>query len=345
MKLPVHEQLRDRLEQHWKPHDTARIFITGGTGFFGKWLLHSFLWAKHEFGLKTSLTLLSRDPKRFLSQNPQFQDPSIRFIAGDVLSFSPPEEPFDLIIHGATDASDQLNREQPMVMIDTILTGTRKLLDFAIKSQAKRFLFLSSGAIYGTQSDPEQLCNEAQRTAPNLEDPRSAYGEAKRLAELLCTIYFHQQGLETVSARGYAFVGPYLPLDTHFAVGNFIGNALSGKPIEIKGDGKPLRSFLYGEDLGIWLWELLFCGQPGESYNLGSEEKISILELAQLVQSIAPQPIEIIGPAQPPGAQQHVYVPSIQKAQATLGLQVWTPLEKGIQKTIQWHLQQGSPIV
>jgi len=337
MNLDLHDQHSKALQKLWKPWRQAKIFITGGTGFFGKWLLESHLWMHENIGLQTQLTILSRNPESFKKNYPQFVHPSITFVQGDIRDKLQLDQCFDLIIHGATEASATLNREDPLLMMDVILQGTRNILDLAVATQANRFLMLSSGAVYGEQPQGMDYITEDYQGSPDPTNPLTAYGIAKRTAETLSFIYGRQHGFDSVSARGFAFAGPYLPLDGEFAIGNFVGNALSGKPIEIKGDGQPMRSFLYGEDLAIWLWTLLLEGKKNEAYNLGSDQEISIYDLAKAVVKLSPQTTEILGPMQKPsGNFRNKYLPSIEKARS-LGLEAWTTLDQSIQKTLEWN--------
>jgi dTDP-glucose 4,6-dehydratase len=178
---------------------------------------------------------------------------------------------------------------------------------------------------------------EDYRGGPDPLDPASAYGEGKRLAEHLCTLYARCYGIEAKIARGFAFVGPYLPLDAHFAIGNFIRDALAGGPIAVGGDGTPLRSYLHAADLAIWLWKILFRGVPCRAYNTGSDVEVSIAALARAVAAaLAPgRQVRIARPASPDQPRQ-VYVPEICRAREELGLEVWIPLEEAIRRTGRW---------
>jgi hypothetical protein len=174
---------------------------------------------------------------------------------------------------------------------------------------------------------------EDYRGAPDPLDPRSAYGQAKRLAEQMCVCAAAKGGLEPVIARAFAFVGPGLPLDAHFAIGNFIRDAAAGREIVVNGDGTPLRSYLYAADLAAWLLTLLVEGRAGEAYNVGSDATLSIADLAREVAALAPGASVTIKGAATPGAPRAVYAPDIGKARA-LGLDVWTPLDEAIRRTM-----------
>ncbi len=331
-----------------------RIFVTGGTGFIGQWLVESFLLANARLGLDGRMTVLTRDPKAFGRRVPHLtSDRALTFVAGDVRTLDrqaleaigrPPE--FDLVIHAAAPSSEALNLQEPLTMMDIIVEGTRRVLDFAVRANTKRMLFLSSGAVYGRQPPDLARTAEDYLGGPDLSDARSAYGEAKRLGELLCAGYRQQHGLGVVIARGFAFVGPHLPLDRHFAAGNFLYDALEGRPIRVRGDGTARRSYMYASDLALWLWTLLLTGSPGRAYNVGSETEVSIAELARETASLSDPPlaVQIAGQADPTLPPER-YVPSTLRARSELGLTETIDLPTALRKTYRWHRLSASDAI
>ena len=288
----------------WDELRGARVFVTGGTGFFGCWLLESFLWANDHLKLEASVVVLTRDGRAFAKRVSHLAShPAVTLRDGDVRTFELTDDEFSHVIHAATDARAAVSPRDRLLVFDTIVDGTRRTLEFARRSRARRFLLTSTGAVYGRQ--PAELTHVSEEYAggPDPADPAQAGAEAKRLAEMLCAMYA-DANLKPTIARCFAFVGPYLPLDAHFAAGNFIRDGLQGGPIRISGDGTPYRSYLYAADLAIWLWTILLRGQSMRPYNVGSEAAIPIAFTISLSLSFMSRPAAIAPPKVPvrPGA-------------------------------------------
>ena len=294
------------------------IFITGGTGTFGKWLIHELK------NITCQLVILTRDTKRSMQEFPEHALGNIRFAEGDVRDFQYPLGHFDYVIHAATPVvSDKLSDTE---LTDIIVTGTKRVLDFSTQSGCPRLLYISSGAVYGTT--PPELDHIPESFPCN---PITTYGKAKRIAENLCI----HSGVNSVVARCFAFVGPGLPLDAHFAIGNFIRNCMRNEPIMIRGDGTPLRSYMYSSDLVEWLLRIMVNSKPDEIYNVGSEVPISMVDLAHRVRDCSGVDVEITVCQSPDGSQMpESYIPCTRKAMNKLSLKLKFDLENSIQNTL-----------
>ena len=324
----------------WEDLRGKCLFITGGTGFFGCWLLESFAWANDNLDLNASALVLTRDYDTFQKNAPHLAaNPAIQFHIGDVRNFNFPEGEFSHIIHAAaTSASATFHGEDYLVKFDTIVEGTKHTLNFAAQCHARKFLLISSGAVYGKQPFGMTHISEDYSGAPNPTDLNSAWGVGKRAAEFLCAYYSGKYGIETKIARCFTFVGPYLPLNIHYAIGNFIRDGLAGGTIHVSGDGTPYRSYLYAADLAIWLWTILFRGIPGEVYNVGSEDAISIKDLAYEVSAAFSHSPEVLIAKSPlPGRPAERYVPSVKKVRESLGIDSWIKLKEALKRTIKWN--------
>ena len=298
-----------------------RLFITGGTGFFGKSML-DYRWRHPEWvWSKADWTVLSRSPENFIAKNSVLaKQQGVSFIAGDVRDFAFPEGRFDVIIHAATSAVTTLSDDE---MISVICDGMRHVVDFAKTVGCGKIVLTSSGAVYGPRTSPADETDECS--------PVTAYGKGKLQVEQMLL----DSGLDVKIARCFAFVGPYLPRTIHYAIGNFIQNCMDGKPIVINGDGTPLRSYLYADNLVEWLFAILERGVLGRVYNVGSDRAVSILELARTVREVLGSESEIVVKGTPiAGAVPSAYVPSIVRAREELGLDVKVSLEKAIRLSV-----------
>lgn len=323
----------------WRRLEGESLFLTGGSGYFGRWFLEGLVDANLRLGTSIRATVLTRNPEGFRVDAPHlFQDGMIGLVRGDVVDFEFPDCTCTRIIHLATtNARETFAGEDQLAKFNMLVRGTERVLQFAGQSGAKKVLFTSSGVAYGALPEGMHQVPEDYPGAPDTTLSSSALGQAKRAAEFLCAYYAEKHGFEFTVARCFSFVGPRLPLDIHYAIGNFIRDALHADAITVKGDGSPMRSFLYMGDLVVWLLSLLVEGESARIYNVGSDQAISIRDLAHLVRDeLSPgKPVEVLGDRNHSigNFSRNWYVPSIERARRELGLDVWTPLSAAIRKT------------
>jgi nucleoside-diphosphate-sugar epimerase len=321
----------------WDEVRGGRLFVSGGTGFFGRWMLESFLKANDEYRLGAEAIILTRDPRHFDEVAPHVaQHVAVTLLTGDVRSFDFPNLECTHVLHMATEAGPSMS---PAASFRTAVAGTERVLAFASKANVSKLLLTSSGAVYGTQPPNCERLSEEYAGAPRPEDATAGYGQGKRAAEYLCSVAAAETEIQAKIARCFAFVGPLLPLDANFAIGNFIRDALFRDGIDVKGDGTPRRSYLYAADLAIWLWTILMAGESSRPYNVGSDADLSVAELAQHVSNVVRPEIPVRIAATPPTeAPPSRYVPSVSRAAHELGLSTRIVLDEAIRRTADWYL-------
>lgn len=308
-----------------------RLFITGGTGFFGFWLLMA-ISCLNSTGANIIVTALSRNPQRFLERHPFFKQCKwLSFCHGDLVDYSPPSGHFDLFIHGATDTSPSA-MASPVYLFQSMVKGTEHVLQHALSAKAQRVLIISSGAVYGEQPPNVDKISENEFYVGSSLNVNNVYGEGKRAMEMLGACYTHSYDIEIVTARCFAFLGYSLP--QHLAIGQLISDALYADEITVKGDGKPVRSYLYAADLAVWLLAILLRGQNGSAYNVGSDAAVTIANVAQYIKdTLSPGKVIIVengGDGIPQSRMS--YVPDISKPCKELGVKVWTQLPESIKR-------------
>lgn len=327
----------DSLTNRVEKLKNKKILLTGGTGFIGKWLTGSFISLNREFDLKSELTIVSRDPVAFTQQYSGITaHPCISFVEADLCNeFDHGSQSFDYVIHGAEDVANRKGSS-----LDQII-GTVKNIENvvkAVKDCDTKFLLLSSGAVYGDLISGQRPWREtdAGLISPNLKE--SAYTSGKRFAEtLVSAAAMSSPTFQFSIARLFTFVGPHLPLDTHFAIGNFIRNALNGETIKLNGDGRAVRSYMYASDLCEWLWTILLCGNPGSIFNVGGSSSITIRKLAELVADRAGTELQLPEiNASTDQSTRNFYVPNTDLAQNNLSLSERVDITTAVEKTIKW---------
>ena len=329
--------------QLWAGARGAAFFITGGTGFFGTWLLESFARANDTLGLGMRAVVLTRDPAAFAAKAPHLAARAdLQFHQGDLSDFVFPAGHFAYFVHSAADTAVWTRDKGVDGTIEFAVASTRRVLDFAAQAGVTNVLLVGSGAVYGPQPADLKNLPEDYTGAPDPLLPESAWGEGKRVTEHLFMQHALRHGYSLKIARCFSFVGPHLRLDAHYAIGNFIRDVRGGGPIRVSGDGTPVRSYLYAADLAVWLWTLLFSPPGCRAYNVGSDEEWTIGDVARCVSEAAGggRAVEIARPPEP-GRAPHRYIPALDRARRELGLAVRIPLPEGIRRTQVWLGQAG----
>jgi dTDP-glucose 4,6-dehydratase len=332
------DPLLARVGPSWERLAGRRVLLTGGTGFLGRWVLASLLHARRSLSLGGEVMVLTRDPDAFARSAPWLaSDPAVRLVAGDVRRPLPDLGPLGVVIHGAADVA---RPAEPGVTFEVGVQGTRHVLDAAARGGATDLLLLSSGAVYGRQPPTLEAVPETWVGGIDPLDPRSAYALGKLAAEWMAVEHGRRHGTAVRVARCFAFVGPMMPMDGPLAIGNFIRDAVQGRPIRITGDGTPLRTYLHAADLAGWLWRILLEGAPGRAYNVGGRDAVSIAEVARRVDEALGTRVGVECLTAPkPGAAPERYVPDVSRAEAELGLAAWTDLPTSIRRTAAWYRQ------
>ncbi len=332
--------ISDAMESDFEKLRGKKIFLTGATGFIGKNLLESIFWINEKNNLNIEVFSISRDPDKFYCQYPHFKlHNCFKLYKCDIrddLSILPIKK-IDYVVHAATDV---IKQGDSVETLKTCVDGTSNVLSFSGEVGCKSFLLLSSGAVYGKSKDSAVKFSESDMGGVDLASSKSAYALGKQLSEWLSQ-QVNSQNFKVKIARCFAFVGPYLPLNQHFAIGNFIEACLKGRNIEINGDGTPLRTYLYTSDLCIWLLKILLSECSSNVFNVGGGEVVSISQLANIVKKEVNHGVEV-SVRQVPGLSAEAYVPDLNKIRLELHLSPTVNLNDAIRKTANWNLKYAN---
>jgi len=332
------EHVISQVGPSWLKLKNKKIFITGGKGFIGKWLIGSILHANTILNLNCNITVLTRNSDKFKKNNKFItNNPAITIVENDIRILNNNEKKYDYIIHAATDVAEQIS---PLETFEVCTIGTKNILDFGIKCQCSNLLLLSSGAVYGRQPNSLSAIPESFNGMPERNNQKSAYGLGKIASEWYASEYSRNYNINITIARCFAFVGPYLPMDKNFAIGNFIKSAITNNNIIINGDGSPIRTYLYAGDLASWLWKILLEGSNGDIYNVGGEHQISIEELAKLVRYLLNKDITVrIMQEKNKNIIIERYVPDVNLIKNKFNIHSVLSLEESIEKTAKWYME------
>ncbi|PIS20637.1 hypothetical protein COT52_02720 [candidate division WWE3 bacterium CG08_land_8_20_14_0_20_43_13] len=252
----------------------------------------------------------------------------------------------DYIIHVANSPDLYTSKEDPIASIEAGVKTLRWLLDLAVEKKVASFLYLSSDAVYGSPSPEYIPISEVYSGNVSPLSSIASYAESKRVAETLCFAYYYQKEVPIKIARPFLVYGPGLSLDSGLVLADFIKQAVSGKPIQLKDAGEDSRAYCYVSDALAAFWQLLFSDNNGDVFNVGNDsEEISIKDLAKLAHNLLGIKEGVIFGQSSYKAPKRI-LPDISKLQSTFNFGQKVLLKDGLKRTINWELARlGKPLL
>lgn len=318
----------------------SKILITGGTGFVGSWLVETLAYLNDQFSFGVQMQLLAKKASALKTRAPHLAGrKDITLLDRDVKNIIEIDDDISYVIHAAANPDNRLHSSDPLRVMGVISKGTESALAAASRiSGLKKFMNVSSGLVYGPQSLGLEAIPETYSGGPDCASIMSVYAEAKRYAETLCAVHRNQYKMPVVTARPFAFIGPYQLLDKPWAVNNFMNDALRGGPINILGNEKTVRSYMYPSDMAFWMLRILAAGESGHAYNVGSPCGITLKELADKIASnFTPQPEVKLASKDYKAQHPSRFVPDVKAAEAGLGLKMRVSIDEAIKRTLLWQ--------
>jgi len=315
------------------------LLVTGGAGFVGSWIceLVHYMNRVDKAGIK--LFVVDRDRERFEQRLPHLlHDEQIQFVRCDTRSLVEMPREVNYVIHAAATPDNRFHASCPVETMTSIAEGTASVLRAANRvSNLIKFVNVSSSAIYAPNPDRDRISEGAPGLPLNVKS-LSAYSEAKRYAEVLCSAARSEARIPIVTVRPFTFCGAYQELDAPWVLNNFINDALNQRPIRILGDGKSVRSLMYGADLAFWMLTIMLHGNSGQIFNVGSDHGESLGDLAQRVSTcFSPAPTILTNTSLVSVIENTRLVPDITAARNQFGLDIYTGVEQAISRTIDWY--------
>lgn len=262
----------------------SSILVAGASGLIGSYIVDVLLTANALYNTDIQIYALGRDFQRLKKRFEGANTNSLKYIEQDI------QNPFtfqcnaDYIIHAASNAYPKAFNEDPVGTMMSNLEGTYQLLEYARKNRTKRFLFVSTGEVYGQYDGKSEAYSEAYNGYLDILQARSCYPSSKRAAETLCCAYQKQYGVDVVIVRPCHTYGPNTTAKDNRANVQFIDNVCKGEDIVLKSSGDQMRSYCYIPDCASAVLTVLLKGMSGEAYNIAySKAQASIAQFAHIV--------------------------------------------------------------
>ena len=277
----IHQVFKEDLP--WKKLSGTNILITGATGLIGSTLVEVLMSNPHcDYNVYASGRNMERARMRF---ERFFFMESFHFVEYDVMCPLQSDVQFDYIIHAASNACPNAFSRNPVEIVKANIYGVTNLIEYGLNHGMKRFLYVSSGEVYG-ESDG-RIISEEYSGYVDCMNPRSCYPSSKRAAETLCASYTAEYGVDVVIVRPCHVYGPNFTESDNRVYAQFIRNILKGEDIVMKSSGEQVRSWCYVVDCVSALLYVLLKGASGEAYNIADPNSVlSIRQFAEMVATI-----------------------------------------------------------
>lgn len=319
------------------------VLVTGAAGFLPSYLVETLLRiGQGNSSNAVHVVALARHGERATRRFAAHVDrANFRLLVQDVCDPLPDDLRADVVFHAASQASPKYYGVDPVGTMRANVVGTDQLLQLAVRSKSRRFLFVSSSEVYGNVPPERNPISESEFGSVNPVAVRSCYAEGKRAGESLCVSYGHQHGVPAVIVRPFHTYGPGLAADDGRVFADFVADIVAGRDIVMTSDGSARRAFCYVRDAIAGFFTALFEGQSGEAYNVGNDEaEISVRELAELLVGLFPE--KRLKAVFQPKPQQTGYIasavarncPNTARIRA-LGWQPTVSIADGFRRTIQ----------
>lgn len=261
------------------------ILITGAAGLIGSFAADMLLYANRTENAGIEIYLLARDEKRLRERfASNAKESGLHFITQDIVS--PLELPggIDYIIHAAGDGFPAAFREHPVETMTPALFGTYQLLQYALQNVLQRFLYISSGEVYGKSAGAEHAFTETESGYLDSMNVRSCYPMAKRCAETLCASFGEQYRVPIVVVRPGHVYGACTSAHDNRATVQFLREAAAGRDIVMHSNGRQMRSYTYVADCVSGIFTAMLNGKNGEAYNIANAvSRVTIAEFAGIL--------------------------------------------------------------
>lgn len=286
----INELLCENLE--WEYFAGKSILITGANGMLPAYIVYTFL-GLNETLLRDNKIKVYANVRNFEKAKSKFEiffgRDDFELVVKDVSEFTSFDKSIDIIIHAASQASPKYYGIDPVGTLKANTIGTMNMLEMAKEKNCEKFLFVSSGEVYGVLDGTIPVITENYTGNVDITNVRSCYAESKRMGETMCVSYAQQYGLHVNMIRLAHTYGPGCSLDDGRVFADFVKNIITGEDIVVNSDGSAKRCFMYVTDMIKGMFYVLLRANSSESFNVSSIQEISIRELANMLCSLYPE--------------------------------------------------------